>query len=134
MACFSRDYAIDETALNEDSRVEDVAGQDLIYQPLYTIDGYESACDRWIKGTAGGDTSWSLDLTSVRHDDWTDLGHSRSASRSANSFFFFFSKSSSSSTEETHLHFDGSDWKQHTQITLAMKGPAQVFNITAGLW
>ncbi|KAB8209565.1 hypothetical protein P875_00021533 [Aspergillus parasiticus SU-1] len=134
MPCFIRDYAIDEAALDADRRVEDIDGRDLVYQPLYTIDGYESSCDSWIKGTAGDGTIVTLDLTSNRYDDWKELGHSESISRRANKFFFFFSKSSSTSTAETHLNFNGSDWKQQTKITLYMAGPAQVFNITPGLW
>ncbi|QMW31156.1 hypothetical protein G4B84_006537, partial [Aspergillus flavus NRRL3357] len=85
MPCFIRDYAIDEAAIDADRRVEDIDGRDLVYQPLYTIDGY---------------------------DDWKELGHSKNISRRANKFFFFFSKSSSTSTAETHLNFNGSEWKQ----------------------
>ncbi|QRD90090.1 hypothetical protein F9C07_2256673 [Aspergillus flavus] len=81
MPCFIRDYAIDEAAIDADRRVEDIDGRDLVYQPLYTIDGY---------------------------DDWKELGHSKNISRRANKFFFFFSKSSSTSTAETHLNFNGS--------------------------
>ncbi|GAB1193359.1 hypothetical protein APSETT444_002573 [Aspergillus pseudonomiae] len=84
MPCFIRDYAIDEAALDADRRVEDIDGRDLVYQPLYTIDGYESSCDSWIKGTAGDDTIITLDLTSSRYDDWKELGHSQSISREAN--------------------------------------------------
>ncbi|EIT78887.1 hypothetical protein AO1008_00189 [Aspergillus oryzae 100-8] len=75
-----------------------------------------------------------MDLTSTRYDDWKELGHSKNISRRANKFFFFFSKSSSTSTAETHLNFNGSEWKQQTKITSYMAGPAQVFNITPGLW
>ncbi|RAQ76003.1 hypothetical protein COH20_001467 [Aspergillus flavus] len=74
-----------------------------------------------------------MDLTSTRYDDWKELGHSKNISRRANKFFFFFSKSSSTSTAETHLNFNGSEWKQQTKITSYMTGPAQVFNITPGL-
>ncbi|QMW43207.1 hypothetical protein G4B11_006577, partial [Aspergillus flavus] len=91
MPCFIRDYAIDEAAIDADRRVEDIDGRDLVYQPLYTIDGY---------------------------DDWKELGHSKNISRRANKFFFFFSKSST----------------RQTKITSYMAGPAQVFNITPGLW
>lgn len=75
-----------------------------------------------------------MDLTSTRYDGWKELGHSKNISRRANKFFFFFSKSSSTSTAETHLNFNGSEWKQQTKITSYMVGPAQVFNITPGLW
>ncbi|OOO11437.1 hypothetical protein OAory_01079070 [Aspergillus oryzae] len=114
MPCFIRDYAIDEAAIDADRR--------------------ESSCDSWIKGTVGDGTIVKMDLTSTRYDGWKELGHSKNISRRANKFFFFFSKSSSTSTAETHLNFNGSEWKQQTKITSYMVGPAQVFNITPGLW
>nr|KMM68425.1 hypothetical protein CPAG_04752 [Coccidioides posadasii RMSCC 3488] len=134
MPCFIRDYKINDAALNEGRRVEDINSQELIYQPLYVIDGYESACDSWVQGTAGDGMISTLDLTTVTQDDYRELGHSRSVSRSANKFFYFFSKSSAASTEESHLTFNGSDWTYKTKITLFMKAPARVFNIRPGLW
>jgi hypothetical protein len=45
MLCFIGDYVINEAALNKDCRVKDINGDSLIYEPLYTVDGYKSACD-----------------------------------------------------------------------------------------
>ncbi|KAI3574022.1 hypothetical protein IWW34DRAFT_885007 [Fusarium oxysporum f. sp. albedinis] len=134
MPCYIRDYKIDETALEEGRRVEGLPGDDLVYRPLYVIDGYESACDDWIRGTDRNNFVWNLNLIQSRHNDWTDLGHSTNASRRGSSFFFFFSKSSASSSTETHLNFTGADWKENTSIALTMKGPVKAFNLSAGLW
>ncbi|KAI2842496.1 hypothetical protein CBS11852_3809 [Aspergillus niger] len=133
MPCFIGDYAIDETALDAGVRVENIDARDLLYEPLYAIDGHESMCDSWIRGDAGDGLVSTVDFRTIKHDDWTELGHSQNSSRQANSFFFFFSKSSGTSSAETHLNFNGSDWKLNTKIEITMHGQ-QTFNITPGLW
>ena len=133
MPCFIGDYAINDAALNAGNRVEDIDARDLVYKPLYAIDGYEAMCDSWIRGDAGDGLVSTVDFNTFAHDDWTDFGHSQSSSRHANSFFFFFSKSSSSSTTETHLNFNSSDWRSNTRIEITMLG-YNSFNLTPGLW
>ncbi|KAF2464023.1 uncharacterized protein BDR25DRAFT_243743 [Lindgomyces ingoldianus] len=134
MPCYLPDYQIDPQALKNGLRVENLEASSLNYRPLYAIEGYEKACDDWIKGVSGADTTWTFNFQSVSHNDWTSLGHSTKISRQSNSFFFFFSKTSSTSTKTTNLDFGSTDWQKQTSITLRAKGPVQTFNVTAGLW
>lgn len=134
MPCFNMDYDIDEQALRNDTRVENIDPSNLIYKPLYAILGYESACDRWIRKETGDNTIFTSKLSQFTHNDWTELGHSRTVSQQSNSFWIFFSKFSSSTHERTTLNFSGSDWRSETEITLAAEGAVQNFTVNAGIW
>lgn len=134
MPCFNMDYDIDEVALRNDTRVENIDPSNLIFKPLYAIPGYESACDRWIKKETGDNTVFTSKLSQFTHNDWTELGYSRSVSHKSNSFWIFFNRSSSSTHERTTLNFSGSDWRNETEITLTAEGAVQNFTVTAGIW
>ena len=128
------DYDIDDEALKNDTRVEDINPNQLIYKPLYALVGYEEACDRWITGDAGPDTVYKTKLSQFTHNDWTELGYSKTITQRSNSFWFFFSRTSSSTHETQTLDFSGSDWQSETEVTITAKGSVLNFQVTPGVW
>ncbi|KAI9771081.1 MAG: hypothetical protein M1840_002432 [Geoglossum simile] len=134
MPCYTMDYDINEDALKNDTRVDDVNPDLLVYKPLYAVSGFETACDKWIKGAAGPDTSFKTKLTQFSHNDWTELGYKKTISQQSNSFWFFFSRTSSSTNETETLKFSGSDWRSETEVTITASGNVLNFQVTPGVW